>query len=152
MSILRNIVCICTLLLGLSCYASVSYASEITGRQESTISVPLKDWNRLKENLTTAESLMSNSNQSLIQAKALTDKQASELTELKSINKKQEIELTKAMGTINEQKNSLEIASTLSNELKQQIKRDKETEQRLKRQRNTWAFLGGILAVTAIIK
>ena len=74
-----------------------------------------------------------------------------ELAELKTINEKQGQELAKASELITEQASSLETASESLNELKAEIKNNKKTEQRLRRQRDTWAisnvalFLAGAL-------
>lgn len=143
---------LCMVALAFCSSYSLAASLEDTTPQEPTISVPLSDWNQLKSNLTQVDELMSSSNQQLNEAKTLTNKQAIELTELKNINAKQANELTQASQLISEQKNSLEIASTLLDELTNEIKRDKATEQRLKRQRDTWAFFGGITVIAAIFK
>lgn len=148
---------LCLLVL---CCSSLVHASSLTdtSQQEETISVPLKDWNKLKGNLIQADASIKNSNLSLNEAQALTVKQATELQELKiineerakdltalkDINKKQGQELAKASELITEQANSLEKASTSLNELKAEIKNNKRTEQRLRRQRDTWAA-GGVI-------
>ena len=135
---------------------------QTTSAPQGTISVPLNDWNQLKSSLQKAEESINNSKQSLSEVDGLTMRQAEELTALKSINEKRGQELT-ALKAINEQqRNELSQASNLlteqderlsqaSNsliELKEEIKRNKATEQRLKRQRDTWAGVGvlGFLA------
>lgn len=155
------------LLVLVVCCSSLVRASSSTDtlQQYPTISVPLKSWNELKENLKEADGLIKNSNLSLSEAQNLTIKQgeelaalkiineerARELAELRSINDQQGQELAKAESLVKEQGSSLEIASGSLIELKQEIKNNKRTEQRLRRQRDTWAisnvalFLAGAL-------
>lgn len=143
------------------CCSSLAHANSLTATspQEATINVPLTSWSELKENLIQADALIKNSNLSLNEAQTLTAKQAielselkiineersKELAELKTINEKQGQELAKASELITEQANSLETASVSLSELKAEIKNNKRTEQRLKRQRDTWAA-SGVLA------
>ena len=155
------------LLVLVVCCSSLVHASSLTGTlpQEQTISVPLSAWNELKGNLKEADASIKSSNLSLNEAQSLTIKQgeeladlkiineerSKELAELKAINKKQGQELAKASELITEQASSLETASVSLNELKAEIKNNKKTEQRLRRQRDTWAisnvalFLAGAL-------
>lgn len=150
------------------CCSSLVYASSSTATspQEETISVPLKDWNKLKTNLTEADASIKNSNLSLSEAQSLTVKQATELQELKiineerekdlialkDINKKQGEELAKASQITAEQANSLEIASVSLNELKAELKNNKRTEQRLRRQRDTWAISNAALFLASALR
>lgn len=149
------------------CCSSLVHANSLTATspQEETISVPLTSWNELKGNLIQADALIKSSNLSLNEAQTLTVKQATELNELKiineerskelaelkAINKKQGEELTKASELTAKQANSLDAAYASSNELKAEIKNNKKTEQRLRRQRDTLAisnvalFLAGVL-------
>ena len=146
------------------CCSSLVHANSLTATspQEATINVPLTSWNELKGNLIQADALIKSSNLSLNEAQTLTAKQATELkiineerskelAELKTINEKQGQELEKASELITEQASSLETASESLNELKAEIKNNKRTEQRLRRQRDTWAisnvalFLAGAL-------
>ena len=149
------------------CCSSLVHANSLTATspQEETISVPLSSWNELKWNLIQADALIKSSNLSLNEAQTLTAKQATELNELKiineerskelaelkAINKKQGEELAKASELTAKQANSLDAAYASSNELKAEIKNNKRTEQRLRRQRDTWAisnvalFLAGAL-------
>lgn len=155
------------LLVLVVCCSSLVHANSLTATspQEETISVPLTSWNELKGNLIQADALIKSSNLSLNEAQSLTVKQATELNELKiineerskelaelkAINKKQEEELAKASELTTKQANSLDAAYASSNELKAEIKNNKLTEQRLRRQRDTWAisnvalFLAGAL-------
>ena len=156
------------LLVLLAFCSSVSFAasSTATSQQEETISVPLKDWNKLKTNLIEADASIKNSNLSLNEAQSLTVKQATELqelkiineerskelAELKTINKKQGEELAKASEITTEQANSLETASVSLNELKAEIKNNKRTEQRLRRQRDTWAISNAALFLAGALR
>lgn len=149
------------------CCSSLVHANSLTATspQEETINVPLTSWTELKGNLIQADALIKSSNLSLNEAQTLTVKQATELNELKiineerskelaelkAINEKQSEELMRASAVITEQESSLETASESLNELKAEIKNNKKTEQRLRRQRDTWAisnvalFLAGAL-------
>lgn len=156
------------LLVLLAFCSSVSFAasSTATSQQEETISVPLKDWNKLKTNLIEADASIKNSNLSLNEAQSLTVKQATELqelkiineerskelAELKTINKKQGEELAKASEITTEQANSLEKASTSLDELKMEIKNNRRTEQRLRRQRDTWAISNAALFLASALR
>lgn len=150
------------------CCSSLVHASSSTATspQEETISVPLKDWNKLKTNLIVADASIKSSNLSLSEAQNLTVKQATELQELKiineerekdlialkDINKKQGEELAKASEVITEQANSLEIASVSLNELKTELKNNRRTEQRLRRQRDTWAISNAALFLAGALR
>ena len=156
------------LLVLLAFCSSVSFAasSTATSQQEETITVPLKDWNKLKTNLIEADASIKNSNLSLNEAQSLTVKQATELqelkiineerskelAELKTINKKQSEELAKASELTTEQANSLDAAYASSNELKAEIKNNKRTEQRLRRQRDTWAISNAALFLASALR
>ncbi|MBF1756093.1 MAG: hypothetical protein HXP15_08320, partial [Veillonella sp.] len=50
------------------------------------------------------------------------------------------------------QESKLNEASTSLDELKEQIKRNKRTEQRLKRQRDTWAVVSGVFGLAGAIR
>jgi hypothetical protein len=139
-------------------YMALAASQEVTSQPEPTISVPLSDWNRLKGHLMTADASIENSTKSLEQADSLTTTQASELTELKAINseriqalselkainEKQGQELAKASNKITEQEERLNLASSSLDELRNEIKNNRRTEQRLRRQRDTWAA-GGVI-------
>lgn len=143
------------------CCSSLVHANSLTATspQEETINVPLTSWNELKGNLIQADALIKSSNLSLNEAQALTVKQESELRELKiinaerekdlialkDINKKQGEELEQASKVITQQANTLGQASTSLDELKNEIKRNHDTEKRLRRQRDTWAISNAAL-------
>ena len=150
------------------CCSSLVHASSSTATspQEETISVPLKDWNKLKTNLIEADASIKSSNLSLSEAQNLTVKQATELqelkiineerskelAELKTINKKQGEELAKASEITTEQANSLDAAYASSNELKAELKNNRRTEQRLRRQRDTWAISNAALFLAGALR
>lgn len=159
---------IALLLVFLVLFSSVSHAasSEGTSTQEPTISVPVSSWNELKGRLMKAESSINNSEKALQQANSLTATQGTALTELKiineertkelnalkAINEKQGQELTKASNLLTTQEAKLNEASTSLEELTEQIKRNKRTEQRLKRQRDTWAVVSGVFGLAGAIR
>lgn len=142
------------------CFSSMALAASQVdiSQPEPTISVPLSDWNKLKGHLMTADASIENSTKSLEQANSLTMTQATELkelrvinserakalTELREINEKQGQELAKASSKITEQEQRLNQASNSLTELKNEIKNNRRTEQRLRRQRDTWAA-GGVI-------
>lgn len=150
------------------CCSSLVHANSLmaTSPQEPTINVPLTSWNELKGNLKQADALIKSSNLSLNEAQNLTAKQAielnelkiineersKELAELKTINKKQSEELAKASEITTEQANSLDAAYESSNELKAEIKNNKRTEQRLRRQRDTWAISNAALFLAGALR
>ena len=146
------VLCVCL------CSTALAASQVDISQPEPTISVPLSDWNRLKEHLMTADASIENSTKSLEQANSLTMTQATELkelkiinaerakalTELRTINEKQGQELEKASSKITEQEQRLNQASSSLDELKNEIKNNRRTEQRLRRQRDTWAA-GGVI-------
>lgn len=150
------------------CCSSLVHANSLTATspQEPTINVPLTSWNELKGNLKQADASIKSSNLSLNEAQALTVKQATELqelkiineerskelAELKTINKKQGEELEKASQITTEQANSLDAAYASSNELKAELKNNKRTEQRLRRQRDTWAISNAALFLASALR
>lgn len=150
------------------CCSSLVHANSltVTSPQEETINVPLTSWNELKGNLIQADALIKSSNLSLNEAQTLTAKQATELNELKiineerskelaelkAINEKQGEELAKASELTVKQANSLDAAYASSNELKAEIKNNKRTEQRLRRQRDTWAISNAALFLAGVLR
>ena len=150
------------------CCSSLVHANSLTATspQEETISVPLSDWNKLKTKLIEADASIKNSNLSLNEAQSLTVKQATELNELKiineerekdlialkDINKKQGEELAKASQITTEQADSLAKASVSLEELKVELKNNRRTEQRLRRQRDTWAISNAALFLAGALR
>ena len=150
------------------CCSSLALANsqEATSPQEATINVPLTSWNELKGNLIQADALIKSSNLSLNEAQSLTMKQgeelaalkiineerARELAELRNINDQQGKELEKASNTIVEQEKSLNLASNSLDKLKNEIKNNRRTEQRLRRQRDTWAISNAALFLAGALR
>lgn len=150
------------------CCSSLVHANSltVTSPQEETINVPLTSWNELKGNLKEADASIKSSNLSLNEAQTLTVKQATELNELKiineerskelaelkAINEKQGQELAKASELTVKQANSLDAAYASSNELKAELKNNKRTEQRLRRQRDTWAISNAALFLAGVLR
>lgn len=148
--------------------SSVSHAASSEGisTQEPTINVPVSSWNELKGRLMKVENSINSSEKALQQANSLTatqgdelsmlktinNKQGQELSDLKAINEKQGQELTKASNLLTTQEAKLNEASTSLDELKAEIKRNKRTEQRLKRQRDTWAVVSGVFGLAGAIR
>lgn len=152
----------------LAFFSSVSHAasSEGTSTQEPTISVPVSSWHELKGRLMQAESSINNSEKVLQQANSLTATQGSALTELKiineertkelnalkAINEKQAQELARASNISMQQEAKLNEASTSLDELKTELKNNRRTEQRLRRQRDTWAISNAALFLASALR
>ena len=136
------------------CCSSLVHANSltVTSPQEETINVPLTSWNELKGNLIQAGASIKSSNMSLNELKIINEERSKELAELKAINKKQEEELAKASELTTKQANSLDAAYASSNELKAEIKNNKLTEQRLRRQRDTWAISNAALFLAGVLR
>ena len=150
------------------CFSSMALAASQVdiSQPEPTISVPLSGWNELKEHLRTADASIETSTNSLKQADNLTMTQATELkelrvinserakalTELREINEKQGQELAKASNKITEQEQRLNQASSSLTELKNEIKNNRRTEQRLRRQRDTWAISNAALFLAGVLR
>lgn len=132
----------------------LSYAdgSSLVEVKTQTIKVPLSTWNELKANNEKALTLIRMSRIPLSEVHSLIGKQANELAELKNINNEQAKALSKAQNDLmkqsaylNEMNNSLEMLS-------KDIKRNHQTERRLRRQRNTWVLISGLLLVGLAVK
>lgn len=142
------------ILLSVVLGSSSSFASDIssTNLAEQTISVPLTQWNGLKNNNAKALSLIETSSVPLTEAQNLVMKQKNELTEAHNTINKLENELTKAKlqsmkqeVTLNEMQNSLI-------ELKGQIENDKRTIKRLRMQRNLSQVVGAGAIIGVVIR
>ena len=155
-----RLLCSALLLALFVCCSSMALAASQVdiSQPEPTINVPLSSWNELKKNSIEASSLIKSSSLSLSEAQSLTAKQGielkelriineeqgKELNELRNINEKQSKELERASAVITEQESSLTETSNSLDELKNEIKNNRRTEQRLRRQRDTWAA-GGVV-------
>ena len=84
--------------------------------------------------------------------KIINEEREKDLIALKDINKKQGEELAKASEITTEQASSLEKASVSLNELKAEIKNNRRTEQRLRRQRDTWAISNAALFLASALR
>ena len=133
----------------LPAYAAGLSTAEVT---TPTINVPLITWNELKSNNEKALSLIRQSRIPLSEAHSLIGKQANELSELKNINNEQASELNKAQNDLMKQQQSLNEMNNSLEMLNKDIKKNKATEERLHRQRNTWTLISGLLIVGLAIK
>lgn len=142
---LQLIVLTIVMLLSVVLCSSPSFAAgtSSTSQVEPTITIPLTQWNALKDNNEKALNLIEASNVPLTEAQTLVMKQKNELTEAHNTINKLENELTQANLqsmkqeiTLNEMQNSL-------TELKGQIENDKKTIKRLRMQRNVSQVLSG---------
>ena len=108
----------------------------------------LEDSRRLNRELNklieTSRQLNNDAATELKELRIINSERAKALTELREINEKQGQELAKASSTITEQEQKLNQASNSLTELKDEIKNNRRTEQRLRRQRDTWAA-GGVI-------
>ncbi len=133
------------MLLSVVLCSSSSFAAGTSSmnQTEATITIPLTQWNELKDNNARALSLIETSSAPLTEAQSLVVKQKNELTEAHNTINKLENELMQAKlqsmkqeVTLNEMQNSL-------TELKGQIENDKKTIKRLRMQRNVSQVLSG---------
>ena len=136
----------------LSWQALPTYAAGLSTADQQTIQVSLTTWNELKSNNARALNLIRQSRIPLSEAHSLINEQAIELSELKNINNEQASELRKVQAELTKQNAYLIEMNESLNELNKDIKRNKETEQRLHRQRNTWALISGLLIVGLAVK
>ena len=133
------------MLLSVVLCSSPSFAAgtSFMNQQEATITIPLTQWNELKDNNARALNIIEASSVPLTEAQSLVVKQKNELTEAHNTINKLENELMQAKlqsmkqeVTLNEMQNSL-------TELKGQIENDKKTIKRSRMQRNVSQVLSG---------
>ena len=133
------------ILLSVVLGSSSSFASDFTystNQAETTITIPLIQWNELKDNNSKALSLIETSNLPLTEAQSLVMKQREELNKAHDTISTLETELMKAkMLSMKQEVTLSEMQSSLI-ELKEQIKDDKKTIKRLRMQRNLSQILG----------
>ena len=139
-------------LFTLSWQALPVQSAGLSTADQAIIQVPLSTWNELKANNTRALNLIRQSRIPLSEAHSLINEQAIELSELKNINNKQASELKKAQANLMKQQQSLNEMNNSLEMLNKDIKRSKSMEERLHRQRNTWALISGLLIVGLAIK
>ena len=140
------------LLLCAALLVSCTLSSQAAEPQSETITIPTVQFNELRSNNNELLTLTKTSSNQLTTANSLIQRQSTELTEVKSLLNKQATELTKASKDLNEQSNLLNETNKSLTILKDEIKRNKATEQRLHRQRNTWAVVAGIILTYSAIK
>ena len=122
-----------------SAFASDTYS---TSQTEPTISVPVSQWNELKNNNEKALNIINASSVPLTEAQTLLAKQANELNESKNTIDKLTTELDKAKTDLVKQEVTLNEMQNSLTELKGQIENDKKTIKRLRMQRNLSQILG----------
>lgn len=74
------------------------------------------------------------------------------MTTLKSINEQQASELAKAKSDLTKQSVYLAETQNSLDKLNKEIKANKKAEKRLTRQRNTWAYISGLLLIGLAVK
>lgn len=141
------------MLLSVVLCSSPSFAAgtSSTNQAEATITIPLTQWNELKDNNEKALNLIEASNVPLTEAQNIVMKQKNELIEAHNTITKLESELMQAKlqsmkqeVTLNEMQNSL-------TELKGQIENDKRTIKRLRMQRNLSQMVGAGAVIGVVI-
>lgn len=132
------------ILLSVVLGSSLSFASDTysTNQTETTISVPLTQWNELKSNNEKALSLIETSNLPLTEAQTIVVKQRQELNEAHNTIDKLTTELDKAKADLVKQEVTLSEMSSSLIELKEKVEKDERTIKRLKMQRNLSQILG----------
>ena len=122
-----------------------------TSQAESTISVPVSQWNELKSNNEKALNLIEVANVPLNEAQNLAVKQRQELNEAKTTINKLTTELDKAKADLVKQEVTLSEMKGSLIELKGQIENDKRTIKRLRMQRNLSQILGAGATIGVVI-
>ena len=122
-----------------------------TSQAEPTISVPVSQWNELKNNNEKALNIINVSSVPLTEAQTLLAKQANELNESKNTIVKLTTELDKAKTDLVKQEVTLSEMSNSLIELKDQIENDKRTIKRLRMQRNLSQILGAGATIGVVI-
>ena len=133
------------ILLSVVLGSSSAFASDISSinQAEPTISVPLTQWNELKDNNAKALNSIEASNVPLTEAQTIVVKQREELNEAHNTINKLETELSKAKADLVKQEVTLNETQNSLTELKGQIENDKKTIKRLRMQRNVSQVLSG---------
>lgn len=142
------------ILLSVVLGSSSSFASDFTystNQGETTITIPLIQWNELKDNNSKALSLIETSNLPLTEAQSLVMKQREELNKAHDTISTLETELTKAKLQSMKQEIALSEMQNSLIELKEQINNDKRTIKRLRMQRNLSQILGAGATIGVVI-
>lgn len=150
---LQLIVLTIVMLLSVVLYSSPSFAAgtSSTSQTEATITIPLTQWNALKDNNEKALNLIEASNVPLTEAQTLVVKQKNELTEAHNTINKLENELMQAKLQSMKQEVTLSEMSSSLIELKWQIDNDKRTIKRLRMQRNLSQMVGAGAVIGVVI-
>lgn len=133
------------ILLSVVLGSSSAFASDFTystNQAETTITIPLTQWNELKSNNAKALSLIETSSLPLTEAQTIAVKQKEELNEAHNTIDKLTTELDKAKADLVKQEVTLNEMQNSLTELKGQIENDKRTIKRLRMQRNLSQILG----------
>ena len=153
---LKRVICgmLSVLLIGFACSLIEGYLDtradyQRTREQLERTRRALDESRKLNQQL---NSLTETQGTALTELKIINEERTKELNALKAINEKQGQELTKASNLLTTQEAKLNEASTSLEELIEQIKRNKRTEQRLKRQRDTWAVVSGAFGLAGAIR
>lgn len=142
------------ILLSVVLGSSSSFASDFTystNQAETTITIPLIQWNELKSNNEKALSLIEISNLPLTEAQSLVMKQKEELSKAHDTISTLETELMKAKMLSMKQEVTLSEMSSSIDELKNKIENDKKIIKRLRMQRNLSQILGAGATIGVVI-
>ena len=133
------------ILLSVVLGSSSAFASDISSinQQEATITIPLTQWNELKDNNAKALNSIEASNVPLTEAQTIVVKQRQELNEAKTTIDKLTTELNKAKADLVKQEITLNETQNYLDELKNKVENDKKTIKRLRMQRNLSQVFGG---------
>lgn len=141
------------MLLSVLLCSAPSFASgtSSTTQAEPTITIPLTQWNELKNNNEKALSLIEVSNVPLTEAQSLVMKQREELNAAHNTISTLETELMKAKLLSMKQEVTLSEMQNSLTELKGQIENDKKTIKRLRMQRNLSQMVGAGAVIGVVI-
>ena len=141
------------MLLSVVLCSSPSFAAgtSSTNQAEPTITIPLTQWNELKDNNEKALNLIEASNVPLTEAQNIVMKQKNELIEAHNTITTLETELMKAKMLSMKQEVTLSEMSSSLIELKGQIDNDKRTIKRLRMQRNLSQMVGAGAVIGVVI-
>lgn len=141
------------ILLSVVLGSSSVFASDTSSinQTEPTISVPVSQWNELKDNNARALSLIETSSAPLTEVQSLVMKQREELNKAHNTINKLENELMQAKLQSMKQEIVLSEMQNSLTELKGQIDNDKRTIKRLRMQRNLSQILGAGATIGVVI-
>ena len=140
-----------SVVLGSSSVFASDTSSTSQAELEPTISVPVSQWNELKDNNARALSLIETSSAPLTEVQSLVMKQREELNEAHNTINKLENELMQAKLQSMKQEIVLSEMQNSLTELKGQIDNDKRTIKRLRMQRNLSQILGAGATIGVVI-